>query len=156
MVTLSVSVRRPVDDRVRFVYHFIGMNGKREMSDLTDERVESLCRMACGHCSELQLAQEVKRRRAAETASKERVRKVVREALHRGEMATVLERLDGALDAIADRVAEQIADPVQISEEDRAALIWLREVVHYSADGVQHGNAARAWRVIDRLLGAAR
>lgn len=38
----------------------------------------------------------------------DRLRRVVRAALHEGEMASTLERLDGALDVIADRAVKRL------------------------------------------------
>lgn len=91
---------------------------------------------------------ELQRRRAAKPLNKEQVREVVLAALHR---ASAIARLGswGCLeetnDVIADRVAEQLAvptdvsavrqAPVQLNEEERKIMAAVRDVLLQHDDG---------------------
>lgn len=99
--------------------------------------------------------------RAAQAASADRVRSVVREALVEGACKFGLHRdLSAELDAIADRVASQLG-PVGLSAEERATAEWLKSLaaagVFDDATGPvgrEHSaNCRRSIALLDRLLG---
>lgn len=101
---------------------------------------------------------EIRRRRAAETASKERVCEVVRQAAHTTILALHNYETPGeAAQRIAERVAGQLNAPVQLSDEDRDALQAVRRLVAATAMACSDQRPyVPQIALIDRLLGAAR
>jgi hypothetical protein len=124
------------------------------MGDLTDDELIGLSNSFSLHAR--RAAVEIMRRRAAQAASAERVREVVREVF-----ATVSER-SGAefaqrhIEDIATRVASQLAAPAPLmNDNDHATLAWLRQLLGSIAYRVAPERVA-AIAMIDRLLAGAR
>lgn len=102
-----------------------------------------------------EIAEELLAYRSAAGASNERVREVVKRAMI-AEMG-----LRGDIpNSIANRVAEQLTAPVQLSEDDRGVLRFMRGIVSVGVNiagaGIRSSLCAAAVDLIDRLLGAAR
>lgn len=106
---------------------------------------------------------ELKHRRAADTASNERVREVVRRELNEHCMWADAINGEDTL-SIANRVAEQLTAPVQLSEDELGVLRFLSKNAARYLSRVPEGSLADATRdrfkaaivLVDRLLGAAR
>ena len=122
------------------------------MSDLTDEELK--CWMREDLAPPLhELLLELQRHRSAQAAREERVREVIREALHRGEMASNLERLDGALDAIATSAAKQLAGAtIRFTETARLSAAERSQLEHHIRD--HEATCSYSCSIIRRLLGA--
>jgi hypothetical protein len=129
------------------------------MSDLTDEELDEWtddCTADCT-CESSRALREIRRHRAAQSASAERVRSVVREAFNS------VHELAGhpAWPSVARYVASQLAVPV-LSAEERDDLSYLVGWCNASAGDVtverqrfDRGVAALDL-LLDRLLGASR
>lgn len=133
-------------------------------TDLSDERIGGLIRLARSSAAvviteQVDIARgldELLRHRAAQTAGKEHVRQVVREAVmahgvpqHLGIFVYHYNHRDD-LALIADHVAERLPAPV-LSDEERATVEWLRGSVHPALS-----ESRRAIALLDRLLGGAK
>ncbi len=113
--------------------------------DLTDDEVAEMAGDGTAtHLNFVRAALELQRHRAARAADEERLASAIRVALHDGEMATIQERMDGALDLIARRAAKQLASPGLSLEErdDLGALLSSLNEQREAAIGFgQHATA---------------
>ena len=124
------------------------------MSDLTDEELKEW--ESCGRTGGQveRMIVEIRRRRAAETASKERVREVVRATFELLQLGLTKYQTD----VISQRVAEQLTAPVRLSDEDRNAIAYLAGWCNaeLSEVTVERDKFERGVAALDRMLGAAR
>ncbi len=132
------------------------------MGDLTDDELASIERslggpalVATSKSETCRMLAELKRHRAAQSASAERVRSVVRETLH-ARIACVAGwdgfspgSINRMVEDVADRVASQLG-PVGLSAEEREVLAILRDDLQFTTPT----HAAVVRPILDRLLGA--